>query len=132
MVFIHVIVITIFMCAITWLVVVSSHYLDFPWHAVADTFHGCGHGQDCTRCLAFAALEIVGIGPDYPLDIPEESWLHSLEQLDDEQVFATGTVVMVNLKFIADLRDGNGVKPIHIHLSAPAGCGKTLVMNVIG
>jgi hypothetical protein len=62
----------------------------------------------------------------------EEPWLRHLGMLDDDQYFAVAVVLVVNVLFVRGTRAGQAVLPIHVHLSATAGCGKTTVLNVVG
>jgi hypothetical protein len=83
------------------------------------------------RCLAEAALQHqLQVSPAYPVNMPEEPWLGSLGQLDDEQLFAVAVVLVVVVGYVRARRLGLPISPLHMHLSAAAGCGKTTVLNV--
>jgi hypothetical protein len=89
------------------------------------------HGMGCMRCLAAAALQHqLQVTLAYPINMPEEPWLASLAQLDAEQLFAVALVLVVMVGYVRARRLGMPISPLHLHLSAAAGCGKTTVLNV--
>lgn len=67
---------------------------------------------------------------NFPISMQQEPWLASLDQLDGEQVFAVAVVVLVTITYVRARRQSQPVAPLHVHLSAAAGCGKTTVLNV--
>lgn len=95
-------------------------------------FNGCGHGPQCRRCLALAALQAeLGIDAQYPIDMPQEAWLGRLGDLDDDQLFAVATAVLAIARYVVARRQELPVQATHVHAFASAGCGKSSVLNTV-
>jgi ABC-type taurine transport system ATPase subunit len=61
----------------------------------------------------------------------QEAWMTKLSDLDDDQLFAVAVGVLAAARFVVSKRRNNDALPVHVHVFAAAGCGKTTVLNVI-